>query len=458
MKLFRYVALLATFAFVALAPAVKSSPLPAEWTILPVPAPADTQVVRVAPNRPDWTYAPGEPVTFRVTLAVEPYPTEGIPIQYRLGPEQFEGPEQKTLVFAGGLELPASTLAEPGFLRCIATATLDGKSHRGLATAGFAPEKIRPTQTEPADFDAFWTAQKAVLAQIPADPQLIPAPDRSTEAFEVFHFNVQNVGGWAGPSRIHGVLCVPRGPGPFPAVLYVPGAGVRGYKGRTGLAEKGFITLEIGIHGLPVNLAPEVYSQLSRGALDDYARFNLDDRNRYYYRRVYLGCLRANDYLTAHPKWDGKNLVVMGGSQGGQLSIVTAALDSRVTALAVEFPAYSDVTGYLHHRAGGWPGFFRPGRDGTPVTLAADDPRLITCSYYDTVNFARRVKIPGHYLLGYNDEVCPPTSLFAAYNVITAPKVLIIAPQQGHTPSDAQAQHRQDWVLHQAGAPATTAP
>ena len=167
----------------------------------------------------------------------------------------------------------------------------------------------------------------------------------------------------------------------------------------------------------------------------------------YYYRRVYLGCLRANDYLVSHPKWDGKNLVVMGGSQGGQLSIVTAALDSRVTALAADYPAYSDVTGYLSGRAGGWPGMFRPGRDGKLVTLRDDDPRLATTRLYDAVNFARRIKVPGHYWWGYNDETCPPTSTFAAYNVITAPKELVIAPQQGHQSVPEQGRTTSAWVL-----------
>jgi cephalosporin-C deacetylase-like acetyl esterase len=80
--------------------------------------------------------------------------------------------------------------------------------------------------------------------------------------------------------------------------------------------------------------------------LSGYLNFGLDHRDRYYYRRVYLGCVRANDFLTAHAKWDGANLAVTGGSQGGALSIVTAALDPRVKGLAAYYPALSDVTGY----------------------------------------------------------------------------------------------------------------
>ncbi|MCX6954009.1 MAG: acetylxylan esterase [Verrucomicrobia bacterium] len=439
--------------FTALFSASAAQPvIPAEWTILPVPAATAAQLIRVDPDRANWTYAPGEPVTFRITVALDPFPAEGVPIKYLLGPEMIEGAEKTATVPATGLTLPPATLPAAGFLRCIVTATVAGKAQRGLATAGFSPDKIQPTQTEPADFDQFWTAQKAALAKIPAEPELTPAPDLSNDKVEVFYLSLQNVGNYSGPSRLHGVLAVPRGPGPFPALLSVPGAGVRPYKGQVSLAEKGLITLQIGIHGVPVNFPQSFYDQLGRGALADYPRFNLDDRIRYYYRRVYLGCVRANDYLVAHPKWDGKNLVVMGGSQGGQLSLVTAGLDSRVTALAADYPAYSDVTGYLSGRAGGWPGLFRPARDAAPLTVAANDPQLTTTRYYDAVNFARRIKVPGHYSWGYNDETCPPTSTFAAYNTLTAPKELVIAPQQGHAASAPQTQQTRDWVLKQVAS------
>lgn len=428
---------------------------PAEWTILPVPP--SSQRVRVTPDHSDWTYAIGEKVRFLVTIVSEPYPEAGVKISYRLGPDMLEGVAHTAMVPPTGLTLDAGPLEQPGFLRCIVTTT-DGQVERGLATAAVAPEQIRPTQNEPDDFDRFWTEQKAVLSRIPTDPQIIPAPELSTPGVEVSYVSLQNVGGGAGNSRFHGVLAVPRGPGPFPAVLSVPGAGVRPYRGQVELAEHGLITLQVGIHGIPVNLPLAVYNELAAGALADYNRFNLDDRRRFYYRRVYLGCIRANDYLTTLPKWDKKNLVVMGGSQGGQLTIVTAALDHRVTGLAADFPAFCDVTGYLHGRAGGWPGLFRQMPEGEGVGSRVTDAQILTTGYYDALNFARRLAIPGHYSWGYNDQTCPPTSTFAAYNVITAPKELVIAPQQGHAASAAQTQRVRAWVLARAGVIAPTEP
>lgn len=91
---------------------------------------------------------------------------------------------------------------------------------------------------------------------------------------------------------------------------------------------------------------------------------------------------------------------------------------------------------------------------GTPQGPSphATDLKIATTAYYDTVNFARRVKAPGFYLWGYNDRTCPPTSMYAAYNVITAPKQLVLALEMGHIGLPAeQAALADNWLLSQAG-------
>lgn len=421
----------------------------AQSTLLPVPEDPAAQVT-IAPDRADWTYPAGSPASLRVRVHLKPYPAAGVPVRYRLGPDMREGEERSAIVPEDGLVLPVTAQNAPGFVRAIVKLDAGGKENTAIATLAFAPERISATQHDPADFDSFWSAQKAQLAAIKPDYQLTPAPALSTPEVEVSYVSFQNVGRGNGISRMYGVLSVPRGSGPFPALLEVPGAGVRGYTGVKKLAERGMITLQIGIHGVPVNLDPELYAQLGKGALADYPRYELDDRNRYYYRRVYLGALRANDFLTSHPKWNGRHLTAMGGSQGGQLAIVTAALDSRVTAVAARYPAYSDVSGYAMGTTGGWPGLFRPGADG----VQGDAPvaaKLLTTRYYDTVNFARRLKVPGFYVMGYNDMVTPPTSVYAAFNAIKAPKQILVAPNQGHTSSAEQLAQQEEWVLRQSG-------
>ncbi len=411
----------------------------------------DAGPLSVLLDRPDWTYKVGERATVRVRFDVNPYPAEGIPIRYRLGPDMLEGPELAAVVPQGGLSLPVPAPAQPGFVRAIVTAIVDGKTLQGTATAAFGPLDIRPVQAEPADFDAFWNDQRAQLAKVAPQWTLAAAPDLSTPAVEVSYLHYQNVGQGGKPTRIYGVLAVPRAEGRYPALLHVPGAGVRGYKGAVKLAARGVITLQIGIHGIPVNLPDELYEQLRYGALESYNRFNLDDRESYYYRRVYLGALRGLDYLVRQPKWDGRTLVTQGGSQGGQLAIVTAALDPRVTATVASYPAYADVTGYLSGRAGGWPGLFRKEENGE-VSDQPIAPKVKTTGYYDTVNFAKRLRAPVLFYAGYNDRVTPPTSTFAVYNVIPSPRRIVIQPEQVHLTSDAHLATQQAWILAQAAA------
>ena len=407
------------------------------------PAQERTGAVRlqVVPDRADWTYAPGAPVTFRVFATRDGHPLALPSVTWKLGPEMLDPTEEKTGPLpVEGVTLKAAGLKQPGFLRLVATATLEGQDYRALATAGFAPERIAPTVDQPADFDAFWTAGREALAKLPVDAKLVPMPEVSTGKVDCWHVSLQNVGpDTTGTSRFFGVLCEPKGDGPFPALLQVPGAGVRPYRGGVEMAEKGIITFQVGIHGLPVNLDPTVYEALGAGALQGYPTFNLDERDRYYYRRVYLGCVRANDFLMTRKHFDGKTLGVTGGSQGGALSIITAGLDPRVKLLAAYYPALTDVTGYLNGRAGGWPHMFRDPKRRLPL-------RIANVGYYDVVNFARRVSVPGLYSWGYNDEACPPTSMYAAYGVIAGEKSLLLALETGHFTTPEQVKRVNAWL------------
>ena len=431
-------------------------PLAAATPLAPVPPQAQLRVatvqVRVAPDHRDWTYQPGEPVRFQVSVTADNTPLDNATITYSAGPEMMPAETKTVAVPLNGITLDGGTLHSPGFLRCTVSTEFAGRTYKGVATAAFAPEKIAPTQTEPADFDAFWKEAKTELSATPMGARLTLLPDQCTDKVNVYHvsFRVPSPSWMQTPARIYGILCEPKAPGRYPAVLKVPGAGVRPYSGDKQLAERGALVLEIGIHGVPVNMAQEVYDQLFPGALNGYWMYNLDDPKTYYYRRVYQGCVRANDFLVSRESWDGKNLLVMGASQGGQLSIVTAALDPRVTALAATHPAGCDLTGELHGRAGGWPQPFKSWDEGKPSPQATP-AKIATTGYYDTLNFARRLKVPGFYSWGYNDDVCPPTSTWAAYNVITAPKQLAVTLELSHSYTPEQWEAINTWVCATLG-------
>jgi cephalosporin-C deacetylase-like acetyl esterase len=226
-----------------------------------------------------------------------------------------------------------------------------------------------------------------------------------------------------------------------------PGAGVRGPdRDIWGWADLGFIVLYVGIHEVPLRPMPEPGDP--KAVPGNYPSVGLQDPNAYYFRRVILGCLRANDYLVTLPKWDHKNLIAYGGSQGGYLSITTAALDPRVTCGEISYPAYCDESGYVHGRPAGWPTLKFNDPNDTAEQRAA---KIATTAYFDSVNFARRIKVPGHYAWGYNDETCPPTTTFSMYNVLTAPKELRIYKEAGHARVPALTDVEHAWLLKQVG-------
>lgn len=399
--------------------------------------------VIIAPDHTDWVYKTGEKVKFNVSVLQYGNSLKNVKVKYEYGPERMAPEKRDSLLMpAGGFTIEAGTMKTPGFFRCIVIAEVNGKKYRSLSTVGFDPDQIKPVAINPVDFVQFWDDAKAELAKIPIDARMTLLPERSTEKVNVYHVNLQN---FRAGSRLFGILCIPKKPGKYPALLRVPGAGIRPYNGDVATAEKGVITLEIGIHGIPVNMDLNTYANLGAGALSGYQAFNLEDRDRYYYKRVYMGCVRANDFLTSLPEFDGSTLGVTGGSQGGALSVITAALDPRVKFLGAYYPALSDLTGFMAGRAGGWPHLFNKDNINTGST----PDKVRTTAYYDVVNFARLVKIPGMYSWGFNDETCPPTSMFAAYNVITAPKSLFLALETGHWMYPEQRENMEGWLQKQ---------
>jgi cephalosporin-C deacetylase len=392
--------------------------------------------VIVTPDAKDWTYKKGDRAEFQIMVLRNNVPLDGIEVKYRINPEKMESWEEGTVKLKKGTaSVKSKKFTDAGFLRCHASVNVDGKTYSSYSTAGFSPEKIEPSTILPEDFGEFWEEGKRELAKIPVNAQMTLIPERCTPGADVYHVRIDNIKG-----KIYGILCKPKKEGKYPAILHVPGAGIRPYYGDVGNAEKGIITFQIGIHGIPVNLDPAVYQDLSSGALSGYPSFNLDDRDNYYYKRVYLGCVRAVDFIETLPCFNGDDIAVTGGSQGGALSIVTAGLDDRIDYLAALYPALSDLTGYLSDRAGGWPHLFRN-------DFTNKQEKIETSKYFDVVNFARFVKVPGWYSWGYNDNVCPPTSLYAAYNVIDAEKELHIFQETQHWTFPEQQVLRIEWLV-----------
>ncbi len=400
-------------------------------------AQAGTPLIKVivGTDHKDWTYRVNETAKFTVQIMQYGNLMDNVTVDYEAGPEALPDIKKQGVVLKNGTMELTGTMKVPGFYRVRVWAVVDGRRYEGLATAGFEPEKIQPTVKEPTDFEAFWTKAIEDARRFSLDPKITLMPERCTGDVNIYHISFQNDGFM---SRIYGILAIPKKPGKYPAILKVPGAGIRPYTGDARLASLGFITLEIGIHGIPVTLDPQVYLDLNGGALAGYNTIRMNDKNSHYYKRVYAGCVRAVDFIYTLPEFDGANVAVTGGSQGGALTIVTAGLDKRIKYAAAMYPALCDHTGYLNKRAGGWPHYFK--------NAEPKPGEVETLQYYDVVNFARRITVPGFYTWGYNDLTCPPTSMYSAYNVITAPKELHIFQETGHWTFPEQAELLTNWL------------
>lgn len=396
-------------------------------------------VVNVQPDHQDWNYRVGEKARFTVSVLRSSTLLNNVEVSYEAGPEMY--PEtKKTTVLKDGTMTWTGTMKKPGFYRLKVTAKVGGREYSGACTAAFSPEKLQPTTVCPDDFDAFWQHAIEESRWTALEPTRQLLPDRCTKDVNVYQVSFQNVR-WG--SRTYGILCVPVKPGRYPALLRVPGAGVRPYQGDVYTASQGAITLEIGIHGIDVTQPQDIYDRLNNGALSGYWNFGLASRDDSYYKRVVLGCIRAIDYIEQFTDWNGRELGVTGSSQGGFLTYATAALDPRVTFAAAVHPALCDHTASLQGVACGWPHYFYWNKG------KGMEREITTSRYYDGVNFARRIKCPTWVSFGYNDDVVPPTTAYATYNILTAPKTLSVYQQTAHFWYQEQWDEWQQWLLQQ---------
>lgn len=400
------------------------------------------------PDHADWLYRTGEKATVEVQFYKYGIPQDGVTVSYEIGGDMMPADTSGTVTLKHGKAvIPVGTMREPGFRDCRLTATVDGIVYKHHVKVGFSPEKIVPYTRMPADFEQFWERSKAEAARYPLTytKELVEAYCTDKVDCYLVRLMLNSRG-----QCMYGYLFYPKhaAKGACPVVLCPPGAGIKTIKNpqrHAYYAEEGCIRLEIEIHGLHPEMSAEAFQEISRafnGKENGYLTNGLENRDNYYMKRVYLGCVRAIDLLTSLPEWDGKHVIVQGGSQGGALALVTAGLDSRVTACVANHPALSDIAGYRAGRAGGYPHFFR-------VKGMDTQEKLETMAYYDVVNFARMIKVPTYLTWGYNDDTCPPTTSYAVYNVLKCSKKALITPVNEHWVSDTTERGQLKWILQQ---------
>lgn len=392
------------------------------------------------PNHANWLYKTGEEAKVEVSFCLYGVP-QNVEVGYEIGPDMMPATSRgRVMLKDGRATINMGSMKRPGFLDLRLTAELKGKKYAHHVKVGFEPERLKPYTENPSDFDAFWQQTIDEARKTPLDATCERVEKYETKETECFLVKLHT-------DRSHWVYAYvtkPRKEGSYPIVLCPPGAGIKTIKEPMRAlyyAKNGFIRMEMEIHGLHPDLSTETFKDISNAFSGEngYLQNGLDNRDNYYMRHVYAACVRCIDYLTQMPEWDGRNIAVQGGSQGGALSLITAALDQRVTCCVANHPALSDMAGYLDGRAGGYPHF---NHQNGMLT----DEKVKTLAYYDVVNFARRINCPVYLTWGFNDNTCPPTTSYIVWNLISAPKESLITPINEHWTSDATNYGQMEWI------------
>lgn len=397
------------------------------------------------PDHADWLYKAGEKATIEVQFYKYGIPRDGV-VKYTIANDMLKADHQGSVKLKNGrAKIDMGTRSTPGFRDLRLSVTVDNVTYLHHVKVGFSVDKIRPWTQEPADFTSFWQNS---ISQMRQQQDLSytqePAKEYTTDKIDCYLIKLKIDRNYS----LYGYLFLPKNAksGTCPAVLCPPGAGVKTIKEplrHKYYAENGFIRLETEIHGLDPRLPQSVFSDVSHafnGGDTGYLESGIDNRDRYYMHHVYLGLVRCLDLLTSLPQWDGKNLAVQGGSQGGALSIVAAGLDPRVTQCIVNHPALSDLAAYVEPgRTGGYPHFNKMRGLLTPGNIK-------TLAYYDVVNFARHITCPVYMTWGYNDNACPPTTSYAVWNTLKCPKESLITPINEHWTSEATEYGHMVWL------------
>ena len=398
------------------------------------------------PDHADWLYQTGENAKVEVSFCKYGIPRDG-ELKYSIGNDMLQPDKHGSVKLKNGRAvINMGTKKTPGFRDMKLSVSLDGKTYEHHIKVGFSVDKIKPYTQEPQDFRSFWQKNVEELKQVPMSYTKELYKDYCTDKIDCYLVKLQidKMG-----HSMYGFLFYSKNaqPGKHPVVLCPPGAGIKTIKDpmrNKYYAENGFVRFEVEIHGLDPRISSETFGEISRAFNDrngGYLANGLENKDIYYMKHVYVGLVRCIDFLTSLPEWDGKNVAVQGGSQGGALAIIAAGLDSRVTQCVANHPALSDMAGYAAKGGtGGYPHFCRQ-----PQILSNKDC-LNTLAYFDVVNFARYVKAPTYLTWGYNDVTCPPTTSYAVWNTLKCTKESLLTPINEHWTTAETNRGQMEWI------------
>ena len=382
----------------------------------PIPFPTPPNTLSVVANK--TMFEIGENIHFQIKS------NQSGTVHYRIAPDRFTTPidEGEFYLSSGNTQTIQVAYDQAGFL--LLEIEQNGQEYK--TGVGIEACEIENTTAIPSDFNSFWAGLKNQLVNTPINPQVTFRADKSSNKQSTYKILLDNIDG----KKVHGWVSIPNCPGPFPAILDLPPFGRQTIGPSTDMANRGAITVAISVHDYDVE-------QMVPDNIAYKPQDSFKDRNTNYFKWSILGCLRAIDFIFSLEQFDGQNLGVTGVSQGGGLSIITAGLDNRVKYMVQGLAALSQHHAYVQDQASGFPYWLKTGLEfGLP-----QNQLLTETAYYDVAIFASQFQGPSLNAVGYNDDVCPPASVYAAYNNLTGAKEML------HGITTAHNNHPDFWPM-----------
>jgi cephalosporin-C deacetylase-like acetyl esterase len=384
---------------------------------------SDAPHVTITASSPTGIYRIGERAEWTVR-APEPADAIGGELDYELSAEDGKPPSRGRISLAHQSARISGTRSSPGTLLLRVHGRRGDSKQEWNESTGvvFSPERIAPSMGPPPDFDQFWARKIDALRRTSTEVTETPAGSgRPSIDYSVVEIRAPD------GINVRGQLGRPAEAGSLPALLLLNGAGVFRLSPEWVLehAARGWLVFNISAHDLPVDAEDSFYQQLAATTLADYAGAGSESRETNYFLKVILRCHRAVDFLQGRPEWNHETLLVSGHSQGGWMALAVAALHPAVTLFAANVPAGCDHTAPAVGRLAPWPNWAsRWTRNRAALTQAS--------RYFDAVNFARSIRVPGLVGVALADVTCPPDGIFAAVNQLRGPKEIIVMPGAGH--------------------------
>lgn len=316
---------------------------------------------------------------------------------------------------------------KPGFYHAVVIANYGEVADFNI---GYDPTSISSPVDAQSDFKEFWDKAKNDLAKVAPAYKLTKIEEKSTSKRNVYLVEMNSIDDGDGtPVTIRAYYAEPVAAGTYPVIItqngYDSDATIPALNFcPNGDSNEGWIELNVSVRGQVIN-----NREPNTNKYDDWFAYNFGNRDTYYYRGAYMDVIRSIDFISTREKAQQNNIFMMGGSQGGALTIAGAALDNRINAIAPAIQFMGDFPDYF--KVGAWPASVA--KKQQEVLNISDDEMYKMLSYFDTKNLAPQITCPVITCIGLQDPVCPPHTNFAPYNNLNvADKQYIVNSELKH--------------------------